>query len=93
MILIDHWRAVLKRSAAIRAQILQAIFGALNFIDPSAALAVWNMMPEAIAERVPPGFVRTVGAVLFVWAVLTILLRVFRQPKLEERTNGQASDS
>lgn len=92
--IIKHWRTVARRSHAVWAQAAQMIFGALSMIDPSYALGVWNMMPGSVSSRVPQAFVERVGAALFIWALLTIVLRIFRQPKLEakieEKRNGPA---
>lgn len=91
---LPQWRTVLKRSHAIRVQLVQALLGVLTFIDPGVALGVWNMMPESVSRRVPPMFVSAVGAILFGLALLTIVLRLFSQPrltaKIEEKTNGPA---
>ena len=83
--LIAHWRTVLKRSHAIRVQLVQALLGVMTFIDPGVALGVWNMMPESVSRRVPPMFISAVGAILFGLALLTIVLRLFAQPKLAEK--------
>lgn len=94
MRLIEHWRTVLKRSHAVWLQFAQLAFGALSFIDPGTALAIWNQMPLSVSSRVPAGFVELVGAALFGLALMTILLRLIRQPKLdakiEEKRNGPA---
>lgn len=88
MTILPAWRHILRRSYALRVQFFQALFGALTFLDPGAMLAVWNLMPESVARRVPPAFVSWIGAVLFALALLTILLRLFQKPKLQEETNG-----
>lgn len=90
--LVAHWRTLLKRSHAIWAQLAQVVFGALSFFDPSVALAVWNQMPDSVASRVPERFVAQVGAVLFIWALVTILLRLFRQPKLEAKIEERSQE-
>lgn len=89
---IDHWRTVARRSHAIWMQAVQLIFGAFSLFDPGAALAVWNLMPGSVASRVPAAFVERVGAVLFIWALITVIARLWRQPKLaakiQEKQNG-----
>lgn len=91
-VLVSHWRQLLKRSHAIWLQLLQMLLGALTLIDPTIILQVWNMMPSGVAARVPENFVSWVGAFLFAWAMLTVLARLWRQPKLQakiqERENG-----
>ncbi len=42
-------------------------------------------MPEVVTARVPGTFVAAVGALLFGLALLTILLRLTAQPKLQEK--------
>lgn len=96
MKVIVHWKTVLGRSMSVWAQYVQGLLGILTFVDPSAALAVWRMMPEPVTARVPPAFVSAVGALLFFLAILTIALRLIRQgcieAKLEEKKQ-EASDA
>lgn len=54
-------------------------------IDPVSVLAVWNMMPPAVRAHLPAHFVLPVASTLF---ALSLLARLVRQPKLEEKRNG-----
>lgn len=89
---MSNWRTILKRSHAIRVQIVQALIAALAFLDPGAILAIWNLMPASVSSRVPPAFVSAVGAVLFALALLTIVLRLIPQPKLTAKIEGTPNE-
>lgn len=51
-------------------------------IDPVSALAVYNMLPGATAGYIPRSVIAGGGAVLF---ALSMLSRLVRQPKLEQK--------
>lgn len=89
MTILPAWRSVLKRSASVWAGYAQALLGVLTFLDPGIALAVWNQMPASVSSRVPPAFISAVGAILFGLAMLTIALRLFAQPKLQEKIDSR----
>ena len=89
MKILPAWRSVLKRSASVWAGYAQALLGVLTFLDPGIALAVWNQMPISVSSRVPPAFISAVGAILFGLAMLTIALRLFAQPKLQEKIDSR----
>lgn len=57
-----------------------ALMGWISF-DPVGVLHVWNMMPRAVTQHVPPTVLTGLGAVLF---ALSIIARLVRQPKLEK---------
>lgn len=57
-----------------------AILGWVQF-DPVGALTVWNMLPYAVRDILPPNFLTFVGLALF---ALSMLSRVVAQPKLEK---------
>lgn len=56
-----------------------AILGWFTF-DPVAVLTVWNMMPPAVRNHVPPSAMVGIGALFF---ALSMIARLVRQPKLE----------
>lgn len=56
------------------------IVGWVQF-DPVGALAVWNMLPPAVRDFLPPNFLTIAGLLLF---SLSMLSRVVAQPKLEK---------
>ena len=49
--------------------------------DPVSVLAVWNMMPPAVARAVPASALMWVGMALF---ALSMLARVVVQPKVHK---------
>ena len=89
MTILPAWRSVLKRSASVWAGYAQFLLGILMFLDPGFMLNIWNMMPPSVSSRVPPAFVSAVGAILFGLAMLTIALRLFAQPKLQEKIDSR----
>jgi len=60
-----------------------ALLGWVQF-DPLGALSVWNMMPPAVRNFLPPEFLLYVGLALF---ALSMVARLVVQPKL-----GRAGD-
>ena len=76
-----HWW----RFASVRLNALGLLIMGWVAVDPVSVLAVWNMMPAGVRDRLPVGFVGVVGGVLF---ALSILARLVRQPRLE-KPNGQ----
>ena len=62
---------------------LSAILTGLQAIDPGTLLAAWNMMPGAVRDYLPAGFVQKTGLLLFALNMAAILLRQVKQKKLE----------
>jgi hypothetical protein len=71
------------RQWSTRILIVQAILTGLQAIDPGTLLAAWNMMPGAVRDYLPAGFVQKTGLVLFALNMAAILLRQVKQKKLE----------
>lgn len=61
-----------------------AILGYIQ-IDPIGALGVWNMMPAEVRRYLPPQLLLLIGMIFF---ALSMLARLVRQPKLEDKTDG-----
>lgn len=87
MKLIPQWRTYW-RSWSVRLNAIGLALLGWIAIDPVSLLAVWNMMPAAVRDLVPAQFLSLIGAALF---ALSMLARVVRQPKLEEKVNAAAN--
>ncbi|MHB9878307.1 DUF7940 domain-containing protein [Pacificimonas sp. ICDLI1SI03] len=77
--LIDNWRQAL-RFWSVRLNAVGALIMGLVFWSPDAVLILWNMLPDAVADRLPQHIVTMVGAVLF---AVAILARVVDQEKVK----------
>lgn len=86
MKLVPHWR-VLWRSWSVRLNALGVLVLGWIAIDPVSLLAVWNMMPAPVRDLIPEQFLSTIGAVLF---GLSMLARLVRQPKMQEKIDAAA---
>ena len=87
--LIDDWRQKILKFWTVRIQLVAAAFTSLMFIDPQVLLYGWNMMPTPVRDLLPDSLFRTIGIVLFVTNMLTIVLRPVAQTKLKEVGDGQ----
>lgn len=86
MKLIPDWR-LMWRSWSVRLNALGLAILAIVAVDPVMLLSVWNMMPAAVRDLVPTQLLSAVGAALF---GLSMLARIVRQPKLEEKRDAVA---
>lgn len=86
MKLIPHWRAMW-RAWSVRLNAIGLAILTWFAIDPVSLLAVWNMMPAAVHQIIPAQVASILGAILF---ALSMLARVVRQPKLEEKRHDAA---
>ena len=84
MKLIDDWHKKIFRFWTVRIQLVAAIIPSLMFVDPHVLLTAYNMMPGAVRDLLPNSMFRTIGIVLFVLNMLTILARPIAQKKLEK---------
>ena len=78
---VGHWW----RFWIVRIQMSCAMLTGLMYFDLPSLLNVWNMMPPALRAALPGNFVQTLGAILFVLSVLSMLARVAPQAKLEAK--------
>lgn len=76
---IDDFWSRMTKFWSVRIQLAAAALTGLMFIDPGTLLAAWNMMPTSIQEKMPTGFLQTVGAILFAVNVLAIFARGIKQ--------------
>ena len=86
MKLIPHWRAMWRAWSVRLNAIGVLILGWFTF-DPVSLLAVWNMMPAPVRDLIPAQLLSLVGLLLF---ALSLLARVVRQPKMEEKIDAAA---
>lgn len=87
MTLIDDWRSHLKHAWSLRLMALGFVFQALQFVNNSGLLPVWNSsMPAAIRDIIPPWLNQAISAVLFGAAMIA---RVIPQRKLSGGSDGQ----
>lgn len=56
------------------------------WFDPSAVLWLLNIIPDQLREYLPDNIVAAASAVML---FLGIVLRLIRQPKVEEKTHGK----
>lgn len=61
-----------------------ALLGWFAF-DPVATLYVWNAMPHAVRDIVPPRYMLLLSAVFF---ALAMIARMVKQPKLEKPSDS-----
>ena len=72
------------RFASVRIQLVAAALTGWLWFDPTSLLHVWNLMPRPVRDLLPDNFITSVGAVLFILSVSSVLARVTRQTKLEK---------
>ena len=75
MKLIDHFRQRIMKFWTVRIQLVSACLTGLMFIDPPTLLAVWGMMPEPLRAVLPDSLFQTIGVILFIANILTIIAR------------------
>ena len=84
MKLIEDWAGRAWKLWSIRLNAIGlAILGWVQ-IDPVSALSVWNMMPGDVRTVLPQNFIAILGGMFF---VLSMMARLVRQPKLENRND------
>lgn len=86
MKLIPHWRTMW-RSWSVRLNAVGLALLSWFAVDPVSLLAVWNMMPAGVRDLIPTQIVSILGAVLF---ALSMIARLVRQPKLQEKLDAPA---
>jgi len=87
MKLIDHFRQRILKFWTVRIQLVSACLTGLMFIDPPTLLAVWGMMPEPLRAVLPDSLFQTIGVILFIANILTIVARgVAQKDKTNEPT-------
>ena len=74
------WRSWSLRLNALGAAILLWVS-----IDPVSVLYVWQMMPPEVRGLIPTQIVSILGGLIF---GLSMLARIVRQPKLQEKINA-----
>ena len=88
MKLIDHFRQRILKFWTVRIQLASAFLSLTMWMDPPTLLAVWGMMPEAMRAVLPESLFQTIGAIIFLSNILTIIARGVAQ---KDKTNEQAS--
>lgn len=84
MKLIDHFRQRILKFWTVRIQLVSACLTGLMFIDPPTLLAVWGMMPEPLRAVLPDSLFQTIGVILFIANILTIMARGIVQTKVTD---------
>lgn len=80
MTLIDDWKSHLKHAWSMRLMALGLVLQAIQFLNDSGLLTVWNSsMPAAIRDVIPPWANQAMSAVLFGAAMIA---RVIPQKQL-----------
>lgn len=87
MKIVSDWK-LLWRTWSMRINALGlAIMGWVT-VDPTAVLMVWNMLPVDIRDALPTQLLGAVGISLF---GLSMIAKLVRQPKLEEKRDEAAN--
>lgn len=80
--LIEDWPKKILKFWTVRIQLVAAFITSLMWVDAQVLLGAWNMMPSPVRDLLPDSLFRTMGIVLFVLNMLTILARPIAQKKL-----------